>query len=55
MPLHNRRDSKGPYYIWGEYGKRYYYTEELKLSKARAKAKALKQGRAIEYRKHLKK
>lgn len=52
MPLHNRRDSKGPYFIWGERGKKYYYKANSKLSKSRAKSKAMKQARAIESSSH---
>ena len=51
MPIINNRDSKGPYYKYGDTGKKYYYTAKDKRSREAARAKAAKQGRAIEYKK----
>lgn len=55
MPLHQRRDSKGPYYIWGEHGKKYYYISGNARSREIARKKAMRQARAIEWSKHRKK
>jgi len=47
MPVNKRIDSDGKtYYQWGKSGKRYYYS--TKLTEARAKEYATRQGRAIE-------
>ena len=46
MPVHRRKDSKGPYYQWGESGKKYRYEAGEKSSRERAKKQAEKQGRA---------
>jgi len=46
-PLQKGRDSKGYYVRWGDSGKKYYYNPDSKQSFEDAKAKALKQGRAI--------
>lgn len=46
MPVHRGKDSKGPYYQWGDSGKKYHYTAGNKESRERAKKKAEKQGRA---------
>jgi hypothetical protein len=47
MPVHYGKDSKGPYYQWGNTGKKYYYTVNNKISREKAKAKATKQAIAI--------
>lgn len=46
VPVRRGKDSKGPYYQWGDSGKRYYYTAGDKGSRSTAKSKAEKQGRA---------
>jgi hypothetical protein len=46
MPTHNRRDSKGPYYQWGNHGAKYHYTAGNAKSRQAAKRKADKQGQA---------
>lgn len=46
MPVHRDRDSKGPYYQWGDQ-KKYYYESGNKKSRERAKKKAHEQARAI--------
>ena len=50
MPAYRGRDSKGPFYRWGQSGKKYYYTAGNKQSRERARQKALRQGRAIHAR-----
>lgn len=47
MPVRRGNDSKGPYYQWGESGKKYRYQAGDKSSRAKAKQKAERQGRAI--------
>lgn len=46
MPVNRGKDSKGPYYQWGDSGKKYHYESGNKGSRERAKDKAGKQGRA---------
>ena len=46
MPVHRRQDSNGPYFQWGNHGKKYYYIANNKRSRELAKEKAAKQGRA---------
>jgi hypothetical protein len=46
VPVHRGKDSKGPYYQWGESGKRYHYESGDKESRDEAKEKARRQGRA---------
>lgn len=46
MPVHRSKDSKGPYYQWGESGKKYHYEAGDEKSRESAKKKAEKQGRA---------
>jgi hypothetical protein len=46
MPVHRSKDGKGPYYQWGESGKKYHYETGDAQSRERAKKKAEKQGRA---------
>ena len=48
MPVERGRDSKGPYYRWGDEGKKYHYTPGDEDSREKAKRRAAKQGRAIE-------
>lgn len=47
MPIHRGKDSKGPYYQYGETGKKYHYISNDKLSRDKAYEKALKQTQAI--------
>jgi len=47
MPVHCGRDKNGPYYQWGDSGKKYYYTSGNKQSRDAAKEKSHKQGVAI--------
>jgi hypothetical protein len=47
MPVHRRVDKKGPYYQWGNHGKKYYYIPNNTRMRNIAKNKALQQGRAI--------
>ena len=46
MPVQRGKDRDGPYYQWGDSGKRYHYTAGDKESRDKARAKADKQGRA---------
>ncbi|HWB89493.1 MAG TPA: hypothetical protein VG872_09855 [Acidimicrobiia bacterium] len=46
MPVHRGKDGKGPYYQWGESGKKYHYESGDKRSRERAKDRATKQGQA---------
>ena len=54
MPVHRGIDSKTgrPFFQWGQHGKKYFYTSGDIQSRQKAKAKAARQGRAIEFRKH---
>lgn len=54
MPLHRGIENGKPYYQFGDSGKKYYYTKKHVKSRNAAKAKALQQGKAIEYSKHKK-
>ena len=47
MPVNLSRDKSGSFARWGKLGKRYYYIPNNKISRERAKLKALKQGQAI--------
>jgi len=47
MPTHCGRDTNGPYYQWGDSGKKYYYISGDKKSRAAAKTRADRQGIAI--------
>ncbi|MGA7096127.1 MAG: hypothetical protein WB245_01010 [Acidimicrobiia bacterium] len=47
MPVHRGKDGDGPYYQWGDAGKKYHYTAGDKKSREAAKDKATKQGKAI--------
>lgn len=46
MPVRRSKDSDGPYYQWGESGKKYRYEAGDRKSRDRAKEKAKKQGQA---------
>lgn len=46
MPVQRGKDSKGPYYQWGDSGKKYHYESGDRSSREKAKAQAEKQGRA---------
>jgi hypothetical protein len=46
MPVKRSKDSQGPYYQWGESGKKYPYKAGDRKSREQAKAKASKQGQA---------
>jgi len=46
MPVQRGRDSKGPYYQWGDSGKKYHYTAGNKEARLRALRRAKRQGRA---------
>lgn len=46
MPVRRGKDSNGPYYQWGDSGRKYHYEPGNKSARDRAKAKAEKQGRA---------
>lgn len=46
MPVKRSKDSKGPYYQWGEKGKKYHYESGDAGSRQKAKEKAVKQGQA---------
>lgn len=47
MPVHRGRDGEGPYYQWGDSGKRYRYEPGDKESRDKARERAEKQGRAV--------
>lgn len=52
MPVINSIDSRGKsFFKYGPSGKKYYYNPKSKISIGLAKAKAIKQGRAISYNK----
>lgn len=46
MPIERGKDKDGPYYQWGERGKRYHYTANDKPSREKAREKAVKQAQA---------
>ena len=46
MPVKRGKDGKGPYYQWGDSGKKYHYEPGIEDSREKAKDKATKQGRA---------
>ncbi|MFZ0012941.1 MAG: hypothetical protein WAL25_02385 [Acidimicrobiia bacterium] len=46
MPVHRSKDSDGPYYQWGDSGKKYHYEAGNKSSREEAKQKAQRQGKA---------
>lgn len=47
MPVQRGKDKDGPYYQWGESGKKYRYESGDENSRKEAKQKAEKQGRAV--------
>ena len=53
MPIINSRDSKGQYFRYGDTGKKYYYKPGFKKSRDEAYNKALKQMKAVHYRRYL--
>ncbi len=50
MPVRRRRDAKGPYYQWGDHGRKYRYTPRDSASRAQAKRRATQQGQAAHAR-----
>jgi hypothetical protein len=46
MPVHRSKDGRGPYYQWGDSGKKYHYEAGNQDSRKNAKKKAERQGRA---------
>lgn len=52
MPVRRGRDSEGPFYQWGETGRRYRYTPGDEEGRRRAKRRAEAQGRAASARQH---
>jgi hypothetical protein len=46
MPVHRSKDGGGPYYQWGDSGKKYHYESGNPKSREVAKEKAAKQGQA---------
>jgi len=52
MPVQRGKDSKGPFYRWGNSGHKYHYKSGSKRSRELAHNKAAKQGRAIKARMH---
>ena len=51
MPVHQGRDSQGPFYQFGSRGAKYRYTANDAVSRLAAKALAERQGRAEHARK----
>ena len=45
-PVHRGKDVQGPYYQWGDSGKKYHFQAGEKKSREAAKQKATKQGQA---------
>jgi ribosomal protein S11 len=52
MPIQRGKDSTGNYYRWGNTGKKYFYKARDAKSRNAAYALAMRQARAIEWRKH---
>jgi hypothetical protein len=50
MPVRRGNDSKGPYYQWGDHGRKYHYTAGDPSSRERAKKGATRQGQAARAR-----
>jgi hypothetical protein len=50
MPVKHGRDKDGPYYQWGDSGKKYHYPARDKAARDRARAQASKQGQAAHAR-----
>jgi len=51
MPLYQGTQKGKPYYRWGETVAKYFYVAGNKRSREQAKAKAMRQTRAIEWAK----
>lgn len=52
MPVHAGLDRTGPYYQWGQHGKKYYFQLGHLADARRAYHLAETQGRAIKSRQH---
>jgi hypothetical protein len=50
VPVRRRQDSKGPYYQWGDHGRKYHYAPGDTASRERAKKSATRQGQAARAR-----
>jgi hypothetical protein len=50
VPVERGKDRDGPYYQWGDSGKRYHYTSGDARRREAAKEKARRQGRAARAR-----
>ena len=48
MPVKRGSDDRGPFYRWGDSGKRYRYTAGNEASRKRARDRAVLQGRAAQ-------
>jgi hypothetical protein len=46
VPVHRSKDGNGPYYQWGQSGKKYHYEAGDKSSRQKAKEKAERQAKA---------
>jgi hypothetical protein len=46
-PVRRNKDGAGPYYRWGDSGKKYHYQAGNKKSRESAKRKAEDQGKAV--------
>jgi hypothetical protein len=46
MPVRRGKDKDGPFYRWGDHGKRYHYTAGDGRSRDQAKQQAARQGQA---------
>lgn len=55
MPIQNGKDKNGPFYRWGFTGAKYYYLPGNVKSRENARARTMKQARAIEMHKRAKK
>jgi hypothetical protein len=52
VPVHRGKDGDGPFYQWGDHGKRYRYEPGDRTSRERAKAEAARQGQAAHAHAH---
>jgi hypothetical protein len=50
VPVRRRKDAKGPYYQWGDHGRKYRYTPGDEAGRERAKQGATRQGQAARAR-----
>jgi len=50
MPVHRGKDADGPFYQWGDSGKKYHYESGDSRSREAAKEKATRQARAARAR-----